>query len=207
MRDSVRRAFPDFTDKFENRLGYMYTDKLGLVTTGRGNLIDTGPRRIVWNDPLGNADPAMALALPWVHGDDSFASAAEIRNAWWTVKRAWPAMQSTACVNLTGIRILAGAIDELTFKTLDRMWAHLLGRFPDLEQWPADAQLALISMSWAMGSAFSFPAFEAFARANDWAGCSRECFMKGPGIAGRNAANAALFNKAASASDFDLLSA
>jgi hypothetical protein len=161
VRDSVRTAFCRFTDRFEDNLRYPYTDRLGLVTTGRGNLIDAGPRRLTAADPIGNADPAPALALPWMHPDGTLAPAVEVRTAWWAVKRAWPTVQSTACEKLTTIRLSPAAVDALTFTTLDRMWAKLHSRFADLENWPADAQLGVLSMSWAMGEMFHFPHFEA----------------------------------------------
>ena len=193
MLDEVRAAFPAFTDRFEGRLGYMYTDKLGLVTTGRGNLIDTGPRRMTSGDPIGNADPAPALALPWCHFDWSFALAAEVRQAWSIVKNAWPQVQSVACERLTNLRLSADAIDALTFTKLDEMWSQLRSRFANLESSPAPAQLGILSMAWAMGPAFNYPRFRTAALAGDWGTCGAECFMQGPGIAGRNAMNEKLF--------------
>ncbi|MFF0476587.1 peptidoglycan-binding protein [Streptomyces sp. NPDC004284] len=78
---------------------------------------------------------------------------------------------------------------------------YLLGRtdFEDLESWPADAQLGLFSMAWALGPAFKFPKFQTAARQQDWLTTARESKMTETGNAGvipRNVRNALLFTLA-----------
>lgn len=198
MKQEVRDFFPAFTDRFEGRVPFMYTDSLGLVTTGRGNLIDHGPRRKTVSDPVGWSNSDLAATLPWQVGARP-ATRAEIDAAFWTVKKAWPARQSVQCAILTSLRLSDAAVDDLTRRTLDAMWAESLRFFPDLEDWPAPAQLGLLSMAWAMGDAFEggFPKFAAAAKAHDWATCALECQITQNAPLLRNAANKALFTRAA----------
>lgn len=197
MRDVVRAAFPSFTDKFEGKLSFMYLDVLGLVTTGRGNLIDPMPA---------------ALVLPWKQAlTGGLATRDQVVQEWNRVKGLQGIRLHGGGVfgKLTVLRLSPQDIDDLTFSKLDEMWAHLLGRFPDLEDWPADAQLALVSMAWAMGPAFRFPVFESCAHVRDWAGAARECGMNAignPGLIPRNAANRTLFMNAALGADPAVLS-
>ena len=55
---------------------------------------------------------------------------------------------------------------QFTWK-LGQMDAYLAKRFPEWEEWPADAQLATLSMAWACGPAFRFPRLEAALRAQE----------------------------------------
>jgi GH24 family phage-related lysozyme (muramidase) len=205
MRPEVRAEFLGFTDQFESNLGYLYTDIFGLVTTGRGNLVDPGLRRRKAGDGYGAPTSIRALGLPWKYPEDGRpATAKEVDTAWWIVKRAWPGVQSKACASLTVIRLDQGAVDALSFQVLDEMWAATLRRFEEAEEWPAPAQKATLSMAWAMGEAFEqgFPRFTAAARAQDWKRCSLECKMDetgNPGLIPRNFANKKLFEEAAAA--------
>jgi hypothetical protein len=47
--------------------------------------------------------------------------------------------------------------------------------FADLDNFPADAQLGLLSMSWGMGPMFNFPKFQAYVAAGDWSSAATEC--------------------------------
>lgn len=195
MKQAVRDAFPAFTDRFEGRVGWMYCDVLGLVTTGRGNLIDPKPA---------------AMGLPWRNRDGALAGQAQVSREWDTVKslQAMRVRGGYAYADCTNLRLTPQAIDDLTCAKLDEMWSHLLGRFPDAEAWPADAQLGLLSMAWAMGPAFHFPAFASAALAQDFATCADQCKMReegNPGLIPRNQANRTLFNNAARSHDPETL--
>ncbi len=211
MKDAVRAYFPAFSDVFEGNLGFMYTDSLGLVTTGRGNLVDNGRARSHITDDIGPCSPAMALGLPFrqAYTGDNFgalATAEQISAEWWRVKKMWPKVQSVACGKYTSLRLTQPDIDALTYSKLDEMWAHLLTRFTDAEEWPADAQLGLLSMAWAMGPSFSFPRFQQAARARDFRGASLECQMTSGAVpVARNKANVILFVNAAKTADPDVL--
>jgi hypothetical protein len=85
------------------------------------------------------------------------------------------------------------AIDRLVFSKLDEMWDYMVTHdFPMLPNWPADAQLGMCSMSWALGPAFAkmYPRFLAASRAEDFLTMAEECRMEGKGtIVDRNRAN------------------
>jgi hypothetical protein len=230
MRQVVRTAFPGFTDSFEANLMFPYTDVLGLVTTGRGDLIDFGKARRYDADPIVGTSSDYAESLPWTQ----FGAPADksvVHDQFWLVKRAWPAVQSFACGKLTNIRLSPQAVDDLSFKKLDEMWSTLLSFFPGAEAWCADAQLGLISMSWALGEHFSpmFPHFTLAANTGDWdvvAGppgdvntvltARGQCWMKdgspgqlsanlNPGLRKRNIATKVLFTNAKLSKDPDTL--
>lgn len=81
-----------------------------------------------------------------------------------------------------------------------RCGAYLVKRFPEIESWPGDAQLATISMSWACGPAFHFPSLELALRAKDFVIASTQCTINptgNPGVVPRNAANRILYVNAA----------
>ncbi len=148
MKPSVASAFRDFSTKFEGYLPYMYLDIKGLVTTGMGNLID----------PIG-----AALELPWKRPDGSLATQSEIRAAWNLVKSRTDLAPKygTAFAGLTTLRLDKAGIEQLIARKLRENEAYLRHRFSDYEHWPADAQLGLHSMAWAMGPGFHFPDFNA----------------------------------------------
>lgn len=193
MRDSVKAAVNAFNDRFEGHLPYMYTDCKGLVTTGRGNLVD----------PL-----SVALALPWQMSDGSTASKAAVTAAWLAVKGAWPHVSSVNCRALTIIRLSEDAIDTLCLAKLAEDEAFLRTRYPAYDSWPAPAQLGILSMSWAMGPGFNFPAFRTAANAGDWATAAANCSINSagnPGVIPRNVANHKLFLAASVSTDPDTL--
>ncbi len=187
MRAAVLAAFPEFTTKFEGRLNFMYLDALGLVTTGVGNLID----------PVG-----AALALPWVHSDNSPASAAEITEEWNKIKGLSSLDQRGGAVygSYTSLHLTDDAIDSLVQSKLQANEAELQRYFPDWDNWPADAQMGALSMAWAMGAGFpeTFKNFVAAANTGDWMTAATQSQMAPtPGIAPRNAADLLLFQNAA----------
>ena len=94
------------------------------------------------------------------------------------------------------------AIDELALIRLQDIEKFLLTTFHDWNEWPADAQLAVLSMAWAMGPAFTrnFPKFTAAAKSRNWREAALECRMNESGneeLIARNAANRKLFMTAA----------
>lgn len=187
MRDAVKAAFNAFTDRFEGHVSFMYCDVLGLVTTGRGNLIDPMP---------------MALPLPWQKPDGTLATPAEITAEWNRIKglqsikmRGGYAYKPYATLFLSN-----DGIDALCLAKVVQFEGILRGRFPGWDDWCADAQLGVLSMSWAMGAAFNFPAFVRCANSGDWAGAAANCTINptgNPGVIPRNTANRILFGNAA----------
>jgi len=140
LAQSVVNAFSSFSTKYEGYTPYMYTDSKGLVTMGIGNLID----------PIGEA-----LSLPWKHANGARATQQELIDAWNTVKNAYPGVQSTASQRLTDLRLDQEGIAELVHQKLAQNQQYLLSKYPAMGRWPADAQLALHSISWAWGPGFA----------------------------------------------------
>jgi hypothetical protein len=201
MYPSVRAAILPAFKKLEGYLPFMYLDVKGLVTTGMGNLID----------PVGTA-----LNLPWKHTDGSLAAPEEISSAWNTVKSRTDLKMrgGGAFAGLTNIHLDDDGIQQLIDGKLDANESLLMNRFPGYSAWPADAQLALHSMAWAMGPAFNFPKFQAAVNqlVPDFDTCAVESHMNdagNPGLTPRNAMNYQLFKNAANAirnqSPFDQL--
>jgi GH24 family phage-related lysozyme (muramidase) len=190
MYSSVRSIFPEFSKQFEGRVAWMYLDIKGLVTIGVGNLID----------PL-----SAALGLPFVHrADGSAASRDEIAAEWTELKNNTSLAQKghLACKPLTQLGLTDPAIDDLVRSRLDQDEVFLKNAFSDWDSWPADAQLGVLSMAWAMGAGFPahFPHFTAACKAEDWAGAAANCHINdvgNPGVKPRNDANVTLFNNAA----------
>lgn len=195
MRAAVRDGFRAFTARFEGVCSWMYLDILGLVTTGIGNLIDS---------------VGAALALEWVNRDGSPAASSDIVKAWNTVKGAQSMKLAGggAFARLTTLRLTPAGIAKLLQGRADIDWALLLNRFPDLETWPANCQLAVLSIAWAAGPAWHAPRFDAAAKAHDWATCAVEGYLNdsgNPGLRPRNVANKALFLAAAAGCDPDVI--
>lgn len=186
IRPAVRAAFVAFNEPFEGRCRFMYCDRRGLVTTGMGNLID----------PV-----ASALHLPWQRPDGTSATLNEIQDAWIAVKDRQDLRMRGGGVyaKLTTLRLTDAAVDALIFQRLDQMGATLQAEHPCFADLPADAQLAILSMSWAMGPAFRFPHFWALVESGDFAGAAKECTIN-PNIGTivhRNEANRRLLLNAA----------
>jgi GH24 family phage-related lysozyme (muramidase) len=205
--EPVRSAFIPFTDPLEGVERGMYPDSVGLITTARGCLIDPGPRRLTPGAPIGNSYPVDAVVLPFKRRvDGAPATVAEIAGEWWRLKRAWPGLQSDAAARSSSLWLDMADVDSMTLTRLDGMWATLLHWFPDAESYPAPGQLGLLSMAWAMGSAFAqgYPHFAAAVRARDWTGAADQCAMnQQPVPVRRNALNKKLFLGAAAGLDID----
>lgn len=193
MYPSVRAAFRAFNEPFEGVVPWMYLDIKGLVTVGVGNLID----------PVG-----LALQLPFRFRaePDVAASPAEIAEEWRRIKgnSALAKAGYQACEPLTRLGLDGAAIDALIAARLSGDEASLKKKasFGEFDAWPADAQLGLLSMAWAMGPGgpAGFPRFSAACRKLDFAGAAASCMIDergNPGVAPRNRANRTLFHNAA----------
>src|SRR6478752_1043279 len=143
MRTSVRSSFIRFTTPLEARVSWMYLDIKALVTTGIGNLID----------PVEHA-----LPLPWTHKvGGAKATDAEIRADWQGVKGA-PTLATRgfrACDPITQRSMTDADIDTIVLAKLDANEVVLKKAFPSWDSWPADAQMGVLSMAWALGPGFT----------------------------------------------------
>lgn len=196
MHPSVAAAWLLFITPFEGSTDFMYLDMHKasdgtldpLVTTGIGDLID----------PV-----EMALRLPWRHrADNRLATPEEIQEAWNTVKsrKDLAPLGGGHFRNVTDLYLAPEDVSSLVQSKLKSDETILRQEFPAYDVWPADAQLALLGMSWAMGPSFShkFPRFTAAVNrpVPDFATAAKESFIFNATPA-RNAAHAELFGNAA----------
>ena len=205
MYPSVAKAFWSSVAGEEGVISWPYLDSKGLVTVGMGILED---------DKTGQV-PASMLALPWQIEAPGLgarrATNAEIAAGWQKVKAA----QSKAGIgggndfwrNLTDLRLSQEAIQDATVQWLQHAEPILRQSFPNYDRLQADAQLALLGMSYAMGPAFAqsgYPKFKAAINAvvPDYDQASRECTINksvDSAIADHNATNVQLFMNAEAA--------
>lgn len=191
MRQAVRSYFPKFTEDFEGRCAYLYLDYEGLVTTGEGNLVD----------PIEGA-----LGLPWIKPGIGPASEADVRAEWTRVKSAQAHDRGPLAYwkNTARIYLSEPDIDALVWSVLGKLETALLSvpAFHSFASWPADAQLGLLSMGWAMGVTRiveEFPHFQAACSDRRFLTAANESHMDdatNPGLKPRNAANFILFTNA-----------
>jgi GH24 family phage-related lysozyme (muramidase) len=196
MKPAVATRFLDFTEPLEGLVDYMYVDVKGLVTIGFGNLID----------PID-----LALPLPFVKKAGGLpATRDEIIAEWNLIKDKDNARQlktkgHRACQPLTNLKLTRDAINDLCARRLQGNEANLkkIKAFARFDEWPADAQLGLHSMAWAMGSGFAFnerwPGFRKACAAMDFDAAANNCKMSEVGNRGlvpRNRANVHLFRNA-----------
>ncbi len=211
MKTSAINYFVTFSSGFEGVFTWPYLDIKGLVTTGIGDLID----------------PAQyALSIPFARADGTPASQSEIAAAWMAVKsvscwaeHARPAGMpdhkcpwegtnrpclahwgAGAAKSYTSIRLTDEGVQHVVLRKAAAMEERLRERFPTWDAWPADAQLATMSVSWACGENFNFPALAAAMNAHDFARAAATCTInaaQNPGIPRRNAANRILYRNAA----------
>jgi hypothetical protein len=193
MHISVKSGFRAFNEPIEGVVRYMYLDIKGLVTIGVGNLID----------PMGEA-----LALPFRYKNRPAirASQSEIEAEWKLIKgnTALARRGHRACEPLTNLELDDIAIDTLVNDRLLKNEGFLKRQnaFIDFDKWPADAQLGLLSMAWALGPGFSnkWPRFRAACEKMDFDAAAENCRMResdNPGVIPRNRANRVLFQNAA----------
>lgn len=172
MHATARAAFGSFTERFEALADWLYADVKGFVTIGRGDLID----------PI-----ALTSSVTFVHPESgAIAHWSDVTAAWQRVKLA-PGTSSSASQReafrkrgggafrgLTTIRATRASLDAIFDAKVARFEGILAKAFPEWDTWPARAQLATMSMAWALGPYFSggWPLFTAAARAQDWAACA-----------------------------------
>ncbi|MFI1398650.1 peptidoglycan-binding protein [Streptomyces sp. NPDC020681] len=200
MHDSIRDAFIPFNEPLEGRVRFMYLDVKSLVSTGVGNLLDADDPSQFGSNPQPLPD---IFSLNWFdNSSGSVASREQIKDEYHTVKFSGTAFASLAEKEaITRLRITDQAIDELVMGKLESFETSLKARAPfaALDSWPADGQMALFSMAWAMGPNFRFPLFQAAAAVEDWLTMARECRMTeagNPGVRPRNVRNGLLFTLA-----------
>jgi len=217
MRAVVKPALYNYLSSHEGYTPFLYADKYNLVTTGIGFLADGSARNTVDTSEHaitgGTVNP---LTMQWFHKGDGWtpknpvtadpASDDEVRAAWIAVKTAGMQLRGGfAYADTTNLSLSIQGIQDTFYALQDGFESELRGYFPTWDSWPADAQLATMIMSWAMGPAFprKFPRFASAANALDFTTAAQESFYEGGGGTldnrqGRNADTYAMFLNAAS---------
>jgi hypothetical protein len=177
----------------EGRVNCMYLDKKGLVTCGVGNLID----------PV-----ELATRLQWRHGENGpLADAQTIRDVWLVTKRHGnpDRLWTTYARELSDLRLSEQTIDALVDDRLLANEAFLVANHVPFDEWreyPADAQMAILSIAWACGADYpkEWPNFWRAVRARDWMLARAHCTIReagNPGVIPRNEANRVMLANAA----------
>lgn len=190
MHQSVTDFFREFSTKLEGCVYHMYLDVKGLVTTGIGCLID----------PV-----SLAVQLPWiVKSTGERATTQQIVDEWNRIhdNERLAKLHYKYAGALCLLRLTDEGVQQLMERRMAIFEADLKKTFPDWDDWPADAQLGLMSMSWAMGSGFvkKWSIFTPACREHKWIVASENCHINATGNAGitpRNNANKVLFRRAA----------
>lgn len=182
---AVKAAFAAFNKPLEAAAPQMYADSKCLVTTSIGCLID---------------NPDQAAALPFVDVTaGAWASEAQIRAEWQRIKDGcipWSVTKTTSPLWLTddGMR-------SLVETRLAQNVSYLASVFTDFGTWPADAQLALLSLAWAAGTSMAgWPNLTAALRARDFVAAAEHGMLDptgNPGLVPRNERNRHLWLTAA----------
>jgi hypothetical protein len=194
MREVVRQVFYAFNKPMEGDVPWFYQDVKGLVSIGVGLLCD----------PI-----QLAMNLPMVHPDGTPAARDEIAAEWMRIKSLPPNAKGQTAAQLghlyakphTRLRLTQEGLEQTLLGKLHQMNTYLAKRFDSYEAWPADAQLGVLSLSWACGPAFRFPRCEVALRSLDFRTAAVECFMPEErtisGLRPRNRVNRQLFCNAA----------
>lgn len=198
MHLSVTQAFRGFNEPFEGVVRYMYLDILGLVTIGVGNLID----------PV-----SAALSLPFQYKNRPGIKTPGAPAPTNVIEAEWKSLKGMtdlahkghrACEKFTNLELSDDSINALIKKRLSQNESFLKRQKPfrDFDNWPADAQLAILSMAWAMGpgNLHKWTLFAGGCERKDFDTAAANCRMReagNPGVIPRNKANAQLFQNAA----------
>lgn len=192
VRASVRSVFHAFSVRYEGRIDHFYLDVRKYVTIAVGALVD----------PI-----ELALPLTMVRASDGQpATRDEIRADWHAVKARTDLAKKGAAFYrpLCKLRLTLAGIEALTEQRFDENIGYIVQDFPAYPTWPADVQLAVISLAWAVGAGFKkeFPKFSAALRAGDFVTAATECNIRSddpttgevvnPGVIPRNKKNRAL---------------
>lgn len=175
MRNGVAGPFYRETEELEGNIEHMYCDSLGFVTVGIGHKIESDGQLMT-----------AGKVLPFRrYSDRDWATEAEILQEFTRVKQKggdYKAARTVALLYLTGLDrssdfelILAGMEDALV--------KHL----PDWAGWPGEAQWAVLSMAWNLGTNFLnpnsprvyWPQLHKSLKAADFFAASGNCLING----------------------------
>lgn len=171
---SVLEAFPIVTRPLEGCVLSPYLDVFGYATVGYGCLCDTlqSFEQVEW---------------------DGKPSASQIVDGWHALKSMPKALHWKQYERATPLRMTQAGADKLldlrAENFADYMQAHYLSEW---DEWPADAQMACMLMSWACGPSYlsTFKNFLACVVKRDFIGaiaCAKISTQGNAGIVPRNA--------------------
>jgi hypothetical protein len=195
MRSTVEAIWLAYSEDLEGRCTWLYCDVRGLVTTAIGNLVDT---------------PERALALPWIMPSGELAHESQVRLDWSAVKNygkriiASNLSMGTAVMQkrMTIVRLGQKSIDQLVMRQLRANAAYLRKLLSNWDTAPSDAQLATLSLAWAVGAGLDQvrPRFVQAFLAEDWLVAASEALLSvknNAGVAARNVKQTLCFENAA----------
>ncbi|MCY1004465.1 peptidoglycan-binding domain-containing protein [Nannocystis pusilla] len=196
MYESVRAAYVDFTatSELEGAVEHMYLDVKGLVTVGIGTLIEAPDGRMM--------DKALSIQFFFRGQPDQLATHDDIRADFHAVNSMAPGLGKQAYQDRTKLDISNDEMARLVLEMLDSLATELrkTPEFSDLDLWPADAQMALLSMAYPLGGAFAqggrYPNFRAAVDAWDFVAAAHESHISeenNPNMRARNWANELMF--------------
>lgn len=181
MHSSIRDYWVTFNAPLEGVVNWLYLDRRGWVSSGMGNKMDETAQEMSAPSPDERAASLrLANEVTWTHGDGGeVASEDDVAVGWDAVKERLDLAEQghLAFEGISDLRLSSDQIDALVSSKLDQFEQTLLGRpeFTSFDSWPANAQLATLSMCWALGPMFRFPTFQGHAAVQNWPGCAAEC--------------------------------
>jgi len=197
MWDAVSQTFVSFSEPLAGKVLWMHQDERGLVSIGIGNLVD----------PVELAVALPERGAPYYDKYDPAPPVTEAQiGAYWERGKHDPVLMGNwrASEAVTRLRINEDSLTVLVGRQIAEYEDHMSGQvaeFANFPNWPADAQLGLLSMAWAMGPAFAsggrWPKFRAACANEDWFGAAANCHMVNDWLVKRNAVNRGLFRNAA----------
>jgi len=169
----------------EGNVPYMYLDTVGKVTVGIGNMLP---------------NVAAACALPFVNRTTkNGATSAEITADFQAVT-SQPARRSSRFYRpFTKLDLPDPEINRLFLDRVRGFLGELRDSYPDFDEYPDPAQLAMLDMAFNLGTSGlknTWPRLNAAIDAEDWAKAALECNRPQVNPT-RNAATKDLFLKAA----------
>jgi hypothetical protein len=189
----------------EGYFDYMYLDKYGLVTIGVGNLIDASPRNALKGPKSSHLAQAEKYWLAskqayrtWLDpGKYKNGTQAKVKDDWIRVKLATDLRLrgAGAYARVAKLRMKEPILNASISKKINWYITGVLTKAPwkrdfaDFNFWPADAQVALIGLMWAVGhrglyyGRSPYPRFCAACKAWDFLTAARESSQKAEGSA------------------------
>ena len=159
MQDQVRDNFMEFTEKLEGDVRYMFLDNQFRVGTAMGIDLDANAQGRSTPDVSEREGIPKATKLRWrVRGNPPakpvYASKAQIEAEWRKIKAMWIWGVQEASYYFYNAPTTLEVDDTVVKKRVEELLNGnerllKLWWFPDFEQWPADAQLAVLSMTWS----------------------------------------------------------